>query len=139
MIRMDDEIVNDMFERFPELKFEDALRNLDEDQMKSKAGKEKWRNFILPVSQSHGQRGYGVERQYEGKVNEYNFGTLIRKDADKLYAEDNTILVTRVQFFAIEVSHLDRVKGGAEYQIARNRAGINDKVYNEAQAQKNKS
>lgn len=47
---MDDEIVADMFERFPELKFEDALRNLDEDQMKSKAGKEKWRNFITPVS-----------------------------------------------------------------------------------------
>lgn len=115
MIRMDDEIVNDMFERFPELKFEDALRNLDEDQMKSKAGKEKWRNFILPVSQSNGQRGYETERKYEGKVNEYNFGTLIRKDADKLYAEDNTILVTRVQFFAIEVSHLVRVKDGAEY------------------------
>jgi hypothetical protein len=47
---MDDEIVADLFEKFPELKFEDALRNLDEDQMKSKAGKEKWRNFILPVS-----------------------------------------------------------------------------------------
>lgn len=47
--RMDDEIVNDLFERFPEFKFDDALRNLDEDQMKSKAGKEKWRNFIMPV------------------------------------------------------------------------------------------
>jgi hypothetical protein len=46
---MDDEIVNDLFERFPEFKFDDALRNLDEDQMKSKAGKEKWRNFIMPV------------------------------------------------------------------------------------------
>ena len=39
-------------------------------------------------------------------MNDYNFGTLIRKDAEKLYAEDNTILVTRVQFFAIEVSIL---------------------------------
>jgi hypothetical protein len=48
--RMDDEIVNDLFEKFPEFKFDDALRNLDEDWMKSKAGKEKWRAFIMPVS-----------------------------------------------------------------------------------------
>ena len=54
--RMDDEIVNDLFERFPEFKFDDALRNLDEDQMKSKAGKEKWRNFIMPVSFYHPAR-----------------------------------------------------------------------------------
>lgn len=47
---MDDEIVNDLFEKFPEFKFDDALRNLDEDWMKSKAGKEKWRAFIMPVS-----------------------------------------------------------------------------------------
>jgi hypothetical protein len=79
-------------------------------------------------------------------VNDYNFGTLIRKNADKLYAEDNTILVTRVQFFAIEVSSprailLPRGCGDTDIdsQIARNRAGVNDKVYNEAQAQKNQS
>jgi hypothetical protein len=42
--------------------------------------------------------------QYEKKLTDYNFGTLIRKDAHKLYDEDNAILVTRVQFFAIEVS-----------------------------------
>lgn len=47
---MDDEIVNDLFEKFPEFKFDDALRNLDEDWMKSKQGKEKWRGFIMPVS-----------------------------------------------------------------------------------------
>ena len=50
IFRMDDEIVNDLFEKFPEFKFDDALRNLDEDWMKSKAGKEKWRAFIMPVS-----------------------------------------------------------------------------------------
>jgi hypothetical protein len=52
--RMDDEIVNDLFEKFPEFKFDDALRNLDEDWMKSKAGKEKWRAFIMPVSPKPG-------------------------------------------------------------------------------------
>jgi hypothetical protein len=35
---------------------------------------------------------------------DYNFGTLIRRDASKLYSEDNTVLVTRAQFFALEVS-----------------------------------
>ena len=54
---MDDEIVNDLFEKFPEFKFDDALRNLDEDWMKSKAGKEKWRAFIMPVSLESRVRG----------------------------------------------------------------------------------
>ena len=54
--RMDDEIVNDLFEKFPEFKFDDALRNLDEDWMKSKQGKEKWRGFIMPVSRDQDQR-----------------------------------------------------------------------------------
>jgi hypothetical protein len=46
---MDDELVEHMYEVFPELKFEDALRVLDEDKMKSRSGKEKWRNFIMAV------------------------------------------------------------------------------------------
>jgi hypothetical protein len=60
---MDDEIVNDMFEKFPELKFDDALRNLDEDQMKSRAGKERWRNFILPVSRAFIRRSPHISRE----------------------------------------------------------------------------
>ena len=42
--------------------------------------------------------------QYENTLKDYNFGTLVRKDASKLYGQDNCVLVTRVQFFAIEVS-----------------------------------
>lgn len=49
--------------------------------------------------------------QYEKKLTDYNFGTLVRKDAHKLYDEDNAILVTRVQFFAIEVSPSQRYLG----------------------------
>lgn len=41
--------------------------------------------------------------QYEKKLADYNFGTMVRKDADRPYDHDNCILVTRVQFFAIEV------------------------------------
>ena len=44
-------------------------------------------------------------------MTDYNFGTLIRRDAARLYGEDNTVLVTRVQFFAIEVSGKVKVVG----------------------------
>ncbi|ORY23987.1 putative polysaccharide biosynthesis protein [Naematelia encephala] len=104
---LDDELHSHLLEIFPEFKFEDALRNLDEDDMKSARGKERWRSFIMP---------------YEKKLKDYNFGTLVRRDAERGYTEDNAILVTRVQFFGIE--------------IARNRAGLNNKVYEDAQAKK---
>jgi hypothetical protein len=86
--------------------------------MKSAKGKERWRNFIMPVSPSppvprsdkwssrsstRSRRGAVADpTQYEKKLKDYNFGTLVRKDANRLYEEDNAILVTRVQFFAIE-------------------------------------
>lgn len=97
-------------EQFPEFKFEEPLRHLNEDEMKSPEGKARWRKFIMA---------------YEKTLADYNFGTLIRGDADRGYAEDNAILVTRTQFVALEV--------------ARNRTGINDKIYEEAQAEKAKS
>ncbi|WVQ83138.1 hypothetical protein IAT38_005276 [Cryptococcus sp. DSM 104549] len=104
---IDDELHMNLLDEFPELKFEENLRNLNEDEMKSAKGKERWRKFIMP---------------YEKRVVDYNFGTLVRRNSDELYSEVNSVLVTRVQFFAIE--------------IARNKAGLNDKVYNEAQAKK---
>ncbi|EIW71163.1 hypothetical protein TREMEDRAFT_27063 [Tremella mesenterica DSM 1558] len=107
---IDDEIHEHFLTHFPEYKWEDALRNLDEDEMKSSHGKEKWRHFI---------------QVYEKKLKDYNFGTLVRKDSEKLYSEENSILVTRIQFFAIEIS--------------RNRAGLNDKIYHEAQRRKKAS
>lgn len=42
-------------------------------------------------------------KQYEKLVPDYNFGTILRGDAKREYDEDNSILVTRVQFYAIEV------------------------------------
>jgi len=93
--------------QFPEFKFEEPLRVLDEDAMKSPEGKARWRKFIMA---------------YEKTLADYNFGTLIRKDAHREYAEDNSILVTRCQFVALEV--------------ARNKAGINDYIYEQAQKRK---
>lgn len=42
----------------------------------------------------------------------YNFGTLIRKNAHDDYNEKNSFIVIRIQFYAIE--------------LARNKEGLND-------------
>lgn len=108
--RMDDDILADLYTRFPEFKENpEKLRKINEDEMKSQDGKVRWRDFITG---------------YENSLTDYNFGTLVRKDADNLYSEENSMLVTRAQFVAIE--------------IARNRTGLNDHVYEEAQKAKAK-
>ncbi|KAG0639520.1 polysaccharide biosynthesis-domain-containing protein [Tuber brumale] len=94
LTRMDQEIYDHLFETFPDF---DPKKSLSEDEMKSKAGKEKWRNFLM---------------KYERRVEDYNFGTLLRTDAKVEYEKDTTIFVPRMQFYAIE--------------IARNRSGLND-------------
>ncbi|XP_076363923.1 DALR anticodon-binding domain-containing protein 3-like isoform X5 [Tachypleus tridentatus] len=73
------------------------VKLMSEDQLKSREAKEKWRSFC---------------NQFEGKVEDFNFGTLVRLDCQKDYSEENTIFVTRIQFYAIE--------------IARNKEGHND-------------
>lgn len=50
MTRIDDEVHADLLDKFPEFKFDDALRNLDEEWMKTREGKTRWREFIMPVS-----------------------------------------------------------------------------------------
>ncbi|NXA56829.1 PBDC1 protein, partial [Nothocercus julius] len=56
--------------------------------------------------------------RFQGLVEDFNLGTLLRLDCREGYTEENTILATRIQFFAIE--------------IARNREGCNDVVYKRA-------
>jgi len=55
-------------------------------------------------------------------LEDYSFGTLLRLDANSDYSEENTILVTRIQFLAIE--------------IARNRFGLNNHVWRLAGTQR---
>ncbi|XP_077162142.1 protein PBDC1 isoform X2 [Paroedura picta] len=57
-------------------------------------------------------------KEFDGVVEDFNYGTLLRLDCSKGYTEENTLLATRIQFFAIE--------------IARNREGCNSVVYNRA-------
>jgi len=102
LTKLDDEIYEHTMKSFPEFAEEphDKLTKLDEEWMKSDDGKKKWREFI---------------EEYKEKVKDYNFGSLIRTDARQEYGETNTIFVTRIQFYAIE--------------IARNRLGLNDKAH----------
>ena len=50
LTKVDDELFEDFKATFPELATPEALAKLDESEMKSEAGKEKWRNFIMKVS-----------------------------------------------------------------------------------------
>lgn len=61
---------------FPELQNDEALSVLKEDDMKSKVGKERWRNFMMP---------------FEKHIDDYNFGTLIRSNCAEDYTEANSI------------------------------------------------
>lgn len=60
--------------------------------------------------------------RFEKKVEFYNFGTLLRTDATGEYDQNNTMFVTRMHFYAVE--------------IARNRLGINDKIWEKAQSER---
>ncbi|EXJ78653.1 hypothetical protein A1O1_09054 [Capronia coronata CBS 617.96] len=104
LTRLDDEILDHFKREFPDF---DPAEEIDEEQMKSKEGKEKWRKFAM------------VYEKGEKKVEDYNFGTMLRKSPKTEYGEKETIFVIRMQFYAIE--------------IARNRAGLNDWIYEHAQ------
>ncbi|KAK4159420.1 putative polysaccharide biosynthesis protein [Cladorrhinum sp. PSN259] len=104
LTKIDDDIIEHLKKDFPEF---DPAATIDEDEMKSKSGKERWRNFMMA---------------YEKKVDDYNFGTMLRTGPKFEYGQKETIFVPRMQFYAIE--------------IARNRAGLNDWIYEEAQKQK---
>jgi hypothetical protein len=115
LTKLDDEIYDHLKADFPDF---DPAKTIDEDDMKSKTGKERWRKFMMA---------------YEKKVDDYNFGTMLRADPKWEYGQDETIfgellsytrerlrtdnliIVPRMQFYAIE--------------IARNRNGLNDWIY----------
>ncbi|KAL1796801.1 hypothetical protein ACET3X_005341 [Alternaria dauci] len=101
LTKIDDEIYEHLKKDFPEF---DASATLNEDEMKSKDGKERWRKFIS---------------EYEKKVEDYNFGTMLRASPKMEYSQEGTIFAVRMQFYAIE--------------IARNREGLNDWIYEKAQ------
>lgn len=92
----DNEIYEALIESFPEFKEKEAVIQLNEDAMKSKEGKAKWREFCEKFKE----------------IDDYNFGTLLRLRADGEYSQENSMFAVRIQFYAVE--------------IARNRYGLND-------------
>lgn len=85
LTKFDDEIYEHFKKEFPEF---DASATINEDDMKSKAGKERWRKFIT---------------EYEKKVDDYNFGTMLRASPKIEYSETGTIFAVRMQFYAVEI------------------------------------
>ncbi|KAL0768606.1 hypothetical protein CaCOL14_009581 [Colletotrichum acutatum] len=104
LTKIDDEIYEHLKTDFPEF---DPAATINEDEMKSKTGKERWRKFMMA---------------YEKKVDDYNFGTMVRASPKFEYGQNEVIFAPRMQFYAIE--------------IARNRNGLNDWIYEKAQADK---
>ncbi|PGH31804.1 hypothetical protein GX50_05408 [[Emmonsia] crescens] len=107
LTKMDDDIYEHFIAVFPDF---DPEKTIDEDEMKSKEGKERWRTFLMA---------------YDKKVDDYNFGTLLRANPKWEYGEHETIFAVRMQFYAIE--------------IARNRAGLNDWIYERAHPEEKKA
>ncbi|KAJ8098841.1 putative polysaccharide biosynthesis protein [Lipomyces tetrasporus] len=100
LTRLDDEIYEHFIKDFPEYDSADAVAEINEDDMKSPKGKDRWRKFM---------------NTYEKTVHDFNFGTLLRTGSKDEYEEKTTIFVPRMQFLAVE--------------IARNKHGLNDWIY----------
>ncbi|CAL9738488.1 hypothetical protein MOSE0_N12552 [Monosporozyma servazzii] len=96
LTKYDDDIYNKFIEHFPEYKDIERVRKFDEEELKSKIAKERWRKYIALFE----------------TIEDYNFGTLLRTDSTEEYGQHGTIFAVRIQFYAFE--------------IARNRHGLND-------------
>ncbi|XP_040053671.1 protein PBDC1 [Gasterosteus aculeatus] len=96
LTKLDNEIYLSFRETFRDL----DLKLLRAEDLKSDQAKETWRSFC---------------NKFEGLIEDFNYGTLLRLDCEKDYTEENTIFATRTQFFAVE--------------IARNREGFNNAVF----------
>lgn len=73
LTKIDDIIHEHFLKEFPDY---DLKATINEDEMKSKAGKERWRSFI---------------NTYEKTVEDYNFGTMLRTSPTFEYGEKEVI------------------------------------------------
>ena len=73
LTKIDDDILEHLEKDFPDF---DPAETIDENAMKSKEGKERWRNFMMA---------------YDKKVDDYNFGTVVRTNPKFEYGQDETI------------------------------------------------
>ncbi|PVU96495.1 hypothetical protein BB559_002357 [Furculomyces boomerangus] len=97
LTKIDDEIYTTFRNVFPDLNIEHLKETEDFKNEKAKA---KWRGYI---------------KQFENRVNDFSFGTLIRINSHEGYSEENSMFLTRIQFLCIE--------------IARSKEGFNDEFF----------
>lgn len=86
LTKFDDDIYAHFKKDFPEI---DVSSKLDQDALKSKEGKERWRKFM---------------EEYKNTVDDYNFGTMLRDSPKVEYGPDTTMMSVRMQFYAIEIA-----------------------------------
>ncbi|GFR60899.1 polysaccharide biosynthesis domain containing 1 [Elysia marginata] len=109
LTKMDDIIYKHFREQFPDF----DVRSIKEDDLKTPEAKQQWRNFC---------------EMFEGHIEDYNLGTLLRLNCEDDYTPETTTFSVRTQFLAIE--------------IARNKEGHNSvllKKKAEKQAEGNKT
>ncbi|EHB09202.1 hypothetical protein GW7_21417 [Heterocephalus glaber] len=73
LTKVDDQIYLEFREHFAKLKID----VLDSEELKSESAKETWRPFCL---------------KFDGSVEDFNYGTLLRLDCSQGYREENTLL-----------------------------------------------
>lgn len=73
LTKIDDEIHDHLCKDFPEF---DPAETIDENELKSPAGKKRWRDFMMA---------------YEKKVDDYSFGTMLRSSPRDEYTQHGTI------------------------------------------------
>ncbi|NXK51140.1 PBDC1 protein, partial [Chauna torquata] len=72
LTKADEQIYGEFRKAFGDLRID----VLDPEELKSEPAKEKWRPFCM---------------RFEGVVEDFNYGTLLRLDCSKGYTEENTI------------------------------------------------
>ncbi|XP_057307320.1 protein PBDC1-like isoform X2 [Hydractinia symbiolongicarpus] len=101
-----DDVIYRSFKRY----FKDLnIEMINENDLKTEEAKARWRPFC---------------EMFKDKVDDYNFGTLLRKNVKEDYTEENCFLVTRIQFFAIELARNKR--GLNMFHLKKNEANNNE-------------
>lgn len=103
LTKMDDDIYEHLKTDFPEF---DPAAVINEDEMKSKVGKERWRKFLMA---------------YEKKVDDYNFGTMLRNSPKVEYEEDSTLFGKNTGSFLIRLNLPLTVLSSPPYAVLRRR------------------
>jgi hypothetical protein len=85
LIKNADEVYEDFRKTFPNLE----VAVVEEAVLKTEEVKPIWREF---------------SERYKNSVKDYNFGTLLRRDCQGEYDSENTFIVVRIIFYAIEIA-----------------------------------